>query len=323
MNVANVVSVESRIRGAIYGALVGDALGVPVEFSLRNDRDVDPVCGMRSDGVWRQLAGTWSDDGALLLCTAEAVVGGFDPELMARLCVSWMTHSHWTARGSVFDIGRTTFEALTRVAEGHRWDIAGATDENSNGNGSLMRILPVALRFRKKGSAALMRYAADASRITHAHPRSQLACGYYCLVVAEVLAGATVAAAMQTTIPILRDAVHALPEDTLTFSREELTFARLLSGELGRAGRDDIKSLGYVMHSLEAALWCALREPTFEDAVLAAVNLGGDTDTTACVAGGLLGALHGYEAIPPEWIAALPRREDVDALLDKFVPACG
>lgn len=316
MNVGNSISLESRIRGAIYGALVGDALGVPVEFSERSTLDEDPVREMRSGGTWGQLAGTWSDDGALLLCTAEATTGGFSPELMAQLYVRWMTMGFWTAWGGVFDIGRTTRAALIRVGSGTPWDVSGNSGEEENGNGSLMRILPIGLRFRNADAATIMRFAADASRITHAHRRSQLACGFYSVIAAEVTKGVALPEAMQRALPVLTEAVATLPD-------EQVVFGRLLGGRLAAASRESIHSSGYVMHTLEAALWCALTHGSFREAVLAAVNLGSDTDTTGCVAGGLLGALYGYEAIPPEWITELPRRKDVDALLDTFVPACG
>lgn len=315
MSMSMQISFSSRIRGAIYGALVGDALGVPVEFSLRSERDADPVQEMRSGGYWHQLAGTWSDDGSMLLCTAEGVVDGFSAERLGSLYVSWMNACHWAARDRVFDVGRTTETALSRVADGTSWAASGEDGDGDNGNGSLMRILPIGLRFRNADVATIMRHAADASRITHAHPRAQAACGFYSVIVAEVVKGIALPEAIQRALPVLAGAVTTLPD-------EQVVFGRLLGGRLAEWPRESIRSSGYVMHSLEAALWCALTHGTFRDAVLAAVNLGSDTDTTGCVAGGLLGALYGYEAIPPEWIAELPRRKDVDALLDKFVPAC-
>lgn len=310
------MNLESRIRGAVYGALVGDALGVPVEFSQRSELDADPVQEMRSGGYWHQLAGTWSDDGAMLLCTAEGLVEGFSAERLGALYVGWMNACHWTARGKVFDVGRTTETALSRIAEGASWAASGEDGEGDNGNGSLMRILPVGLRFRSVGAPAIMRYAADASRITHAHVRSQLACGFYSVIVAEVTKDAALPEAIQRALPVLAEAVAGLPD-------ERVMFGRLLGGHLAESSKESIRSSGYVMHTLEAALWCALKHDSFAEAVLAAVNLGSDTDTTGCVTGGLVGALYGYEAIPPEWIAALPRRGDVNALLDKFVPVCG
>lgn len=307
------ISFASRIRGAIYGALVGDALGVPVEFSLRAERDADPVQEMRSGGYWRQLAGTWSDDGAMLLCTAEGICEGFSAERLGSLYVSWMNAGHWAARHKVFDVGRTTETALSRIAEGSSWAASGEDGEGDNGNGSLMRILPIGLRFRNAEAATIMRHAADASRITHAHPRSLVACGFYSVVISEVVNGAALPEAIHRALPVLSEAVATLPD-------ERVVFGRLLGGRLAESPRESIRSSGYVMHTLEAALWCGLTHNSFKEGVLAAVNLGSDTDTTGCVTGGLLGALYGYEAIPHEWIAELPRRADVDALLERFTP---
>ena len=138
---------QDRMRGGILGALVGDALGVPVEFSDREKRDADPVAEMRGFGTWSQLPGTWSDDGALLLCLAEALAAGGGPAAAGALFVRWVEDGHWTARGDVFDVGNTTDHALRRIARGISAELAGPADEHSNGNGSLMRILPVALRF--------------------------------------------------------------------------------------------------------------------------------------------------------------------------------
>lgn len=315
MNTAKAPTLESRMRGAIYGALVGDALGVPVEFAARAERDADPVCGMRAWGMHHQPAGTWSDDGALLLCTAEGLVDGFSARRLGALYVRWMRDGYWGARGEVFDIGGTTRSALSRLGDGVPIERAGDDGEGQNGNGSLMRILPVALHGSRAGADVISERAMVASSITHAHRRSQIACAFYCLIVEAVLRGVTVVEAYRAAIAHVEPRVQSLP-------RERAAFARLLSGEIAQAARQEIGASGYVIHTLEAAIWCVLRHDDFESAVLAAVNLGDDTDTTACVTGGLAGAVFGLESIPAPWLETLPRRSDVEALLDRFVPAC-
>ncbi len=242
-------------------------------------------------------------------------MAGFSPVRLGDRCVAWMNAGHWTARGKVFDIGNTTEAALVRLANGVSWEGAGGQGEEENGNGSLMRILPIALRFHGESATELMRLAGDASRITHAHRRSQLACGFYCLVVAAMLRGATLLEAWEGAVPELEQRVRDAPD-------EAAAFARILEGRLVGAPREEIKSSGYVIHTLEAALWCAQRHTTLAGALLEAVNLGSDTDTTGCVAGGIAGAMYGFEAIPPEWVEVLPRRSEVDALLAEFIPAC-
>ena len=308
-------SLRDRIIGGMIGALVGEALGVPVEFSSRPDRDADAVTGMRGFGTWKQPAGTWSDDGALLLCTAESLVGE-DPdlELAGRLYVRWLREGHWAVGGKVFDVGGATRAALDRIASGTPAASAGGAGETDNGNGSLMRILPVALRFADASPDELVSYAMRWSAITHRHVRSQLACAYYCLVVQQCMHGAAPAVALKT------GAENFVPLLT-RFPAERPTFARMLNGNFAKTGRADIRSGGYVIETLEAAIWCLLQGGTFADIVLRGVNLGGDTDTTACVAGGLAGVWLGIGVIPERWTEALAKNPPLGDLIERFVSA--
>ena len=167
---------KSRMKGGLWGSLVGDALGVPVEFEGRAARVADPVLGMRAYGTHRQPAGTWSDDGALLLCSVESLVEkGFDTSDMGRRFLDWRDHGLWTAHGDVFDIGNATSQALERVRRGVPAGEAGGQDEASNGNGSLMRILPVVFAEFGEATAVFSDKIHRASSVTHGHPRSQMA----------------------------------------------------------------------------------------------------------------------------------------------------
>ncbi len=307
---------KDRVRGGILGALVGDALGVPVEFTDREKRDADPVAEMRGFGTWSQLPGTWSDDGALLLCLAEALAAGGGPAEAGALFVRWVEDGHWAARGEVFDIGGTTDHALRRIARGIPAELAGPADEHSNGNGSLMRILPVALRFAHAPAETLATEAMQHSRVTHGHPRAQLCCALYCLVAARMLRGEDADAALAAAIGEFRPLLAAHPA-------EEERFARVLAPGFARTAREEITGSGYVLHTLEASLWCLLRHADYRAAVLAAVNLGGDTDTTGCVTGGLAGLREGEAAIPAEWLAALPQVAGVRALADQLAAGIG
>ena len=192
------LSRRQRIEGGLFGALVGDALGVPVEFTSRQERDIDPVKGMRAFGSWKQPAGTWSDDGALLLCTAESLLENPGVDLAGQLYVRWQREGHWAARGDVFDIGNATRAALERIAAGTPAAAAGGIDESDNGNGSLMRILPVALRFCDAAPEVVADQAMRWSAITHRHPRSQLACAGYCFIAQQLMHGASPAVAAKT-----------------------------------------------------------------------------------------------------------------------------
>lgn len=307
--------IDTRIVGAIYGSLVGDALGVPVEFSERAARDADPVVGMRGWGTWNQPPGTWSDDGALLLCSVEALCGAWDLERMAEGFVAWRKRGHWAAHGKVFDIGATTAAALDLLATGCPPELAGGQGVDTNGNGSLMRILPVALRCAQEDDATVVERAMEVSSLTHGHVRSKLACAFFCLLAKRLLAGCPAAEAYADVCRRF-EAVMAI------YPGEGPAFARILGGHLGGQPRDEIRSGGYVIDTLAAAVWCLLRERDFGSTVLAAVNLGGDTDTTACVAGGLAGCLYGRAAIPAEWVEALPQSKRLAELTESFATVC-
>jgi ADP-ribosyl-[dinitrogen reductase] hydrolase len=301
-----------RCEGALYGSLVGDALGVPVEFSHREQRDADPVTDMRAFGTWNQPAGTWSDDGALLLCTAETLIDGTDIERTGAAFVRWMKKGEWAAHGKIFDIGGATQAALSRIYTGCPASLAGGQDAESNGNGSLMRILPIALRFHSASPDTVSSIAMQFSAITHAHIRSQLACSLYCLFAQRLLAGETIPLAYQQTLRCFRPIIAGHPQ-------EQSHFDRLLSGRLLEEPRTKIRSSGYVLDTLEASIWCLHHHRDFASTVLAAVNLGEDTDTTGCVTGGLAGIHYRISSIPSVWMDTLPRKPELEALFSRFI----
>lgn len=314
MNVATTISKRDRILGGLWGSLVGDALGVPVEFKDRVTVQADPVKGMRGMGTHRQPAGTWSDDSSLLLCSADSLVRSeFDTDDMGARFVRWYHEELWTPHGKVFDAGVTTVNALRRIASGIRPEVAGSDDQYSNGNGSLMRILPVSLRFAHQGKQMLDRVH-RASAITHRHPRSQMACGLFTLVVQELLQDKQVSDALTEALGSFR----AHYEHDPWWSLELDYFQLLLAGDLAARPESEIASSGYVLHTLTASLWCLLTTSSFEECVLKAVNLGGDTDTTGCVAGGLAGVHYGFSAAPQHWLQALARRDEVEVLFNRF-----
>jgi ADP-ribosylglycohydrolase len=312
------ITLRDRILGGLWGAAVGDALGVPVEFKNRFVLADDPVTHMRGHGSHHQPAGTWSDDTSLTLCTIESLLNGFNTDDMGQRFVSWFQHDRWTPWGDVFDIGLTTTDALTRVARGLKAEGAGSRDEQSNGNGSLMRILPLALFDASEPVRTMLDHAHRISAITHGHARSQMACGFYCMLVAKLLKGLEPREAYQQTSA---DFITHY-ENKAQFSAELSRFERLTAGNIHGRNSDDIVSSGYVMHTLEASVWSLLTSNTFEETVLKAVNLGGDTDTTGCVAGGLAGVFYGSSAIRHDWINTLARKGDLDCLYNEFAELC-
>lgn len=305
-------SLDERMLGGLWGSLVGDALGVPVEFKSRFAVQENPVTDMCGFGTHDQPAGTWSDDSSLLLCTADSLLSNeFDTEDMGRRFVQWMNHGLWTAHGDVFDMGMATTEALMRIANGVTAEQAGGQSETSNGNGSLMRILPIALRCSRQPTTALLESLSRASAITHGHARSKMACGFFGLLIKNLLKGSSCDCAFKEARKEFLE-VHS--------ANDEIShFRKLLEGDLRAQPEGIIVSTGYVIHTLTASLWCLLTTHSFEECVLKAVNLGGDTDTTGCVAGGLAGVHYGVKSIPEKWKRTLARHDDVDALFEKFV----
>lgn len=309
---------SERVQGALWGALVGDALGVPVEFYSRTELQRTPVTDLRAHGSHDQPLGTWSDDSSLAICTVDSLVHhAFDIGDMGHRFLKWYSEGLWCPWGKVFDIGGTTREALRRIANGTPPEQAGLLDEYSNGNGSLMRIHPVALRFAREPSERLLEYAHRVSAITHAHPRSQMACGFLCLMLAELLAGKDAHEAHGATARKFQTVYQRPP-----CARELQQFQPLIAGKLQERLETEISSGGYCVHTLIASVWCLLTTASYTEAVLKAVNLGGDSDTTGTVTGALAGAHYGIQSVPKSWRQAMARGEELRGLFERFGPLC-
>ncbi|MBD2716083.1 ADP-ribosylglycohydrolase family protein [Microvirga sp. STR05] len=311
-------SPEAQLRAALLGLAVGDALGVPVEFQSRAARHTDPVVGMRAYGTHHQPAGTWSDDASLTFCLAETIADGFSVRKLAETCCRWYYDNLWTPHGTVFDIGITTREALHKFKSNPGGSpLAGGTDEYSNGNGALMRILPLAFYQTELPLESRFQLIWDVSAVTHGHIRSAIACWLYLEIARHLRSGL---APGEAYTALCRDAPGQLSRLQVPATETD-QFGRILSGQLPQLAVTAISSGGYVVHTLEAALWCLLRYSSYPETVLAAVNLGDDTDTTGAVAGGLAGLRYGEAAIPAEWLAALARRADIEDLRQRMAVA--
>ncbi len=309
------ISRKDRILGGLWGSLVGDALGVPVEFKTRDVVQANPVTGMREFGSHNQPAGTWSDDGSLILCTADSLVNHeFNLADMGDRFVRWMNDGLWAAHGDAFDVGFTTSTELLRIAKGLPCTQAGKHSEDSNGNGSLMRILPICVRFAAEPIESFSSRLEKVSAITHGHARSTMACVFCGLMIRQLLLSSQPQAALDS----------ARAEFTFWYGRspELPRFRHILEDDLVSLPEGEIVSTGYVLHTLHASLWCLLTSENFRDCVLKAVNLGGDADTTGCVAGGLAGVAYGIKSIPPDWIRQLARKGEVNCLFDEFADLC-
>lgn len=311
------------IHSALFGVAIGDALGVPVEFRNREYLKSNPVTDMLAYGTHNQPAGTWSDDSSLTFCLADMLSNGYNLKMLSDNFISWYRGDLWTPYGEVFDIGNATASAINRLRQGVNPLMAGGADESDNGNGSLMRILPLAFYVKSMPVEQRFSYVSEVSSLTHRHIRSVLGCFIYIEFTLRLMKGADKFDAFHQTKEMVNDFLNHNP---ICSEREINIYHRILMNPVDGSGikpiyeyaESDIASSGYVLHSLEAAIWCLLNENSFEDTVLRAVNLGSDTDTTAAIAGGLAGLLYGFDAIPQKWINQLARKNDIFDLCDKL-----
>ncbi|MCX8019230.1 MAG: ADP-ribosylglycohydrolase family protein [Chitinophagaceae bacterium] len=299
-----------QIRSVLFGVAVGDALGVPVEFVSRYALRRNPVTDMRGYGTHFLPAGTWSDDSSLTFCLAEALSRDFSLKTLADNFVRWARQNYWTPYGEVFDIGITTAEAIRELEKGTDPEQAGCAEESCNGNGSLMRILPLVFYIKNMPVAQRFDITRKVSSLTHAHIRSIMACFYYLEFAARLL---------DRTGPFLiyEQLKKEIPPfwKSLKLPRKEINlFCRLLDDDIYELPEEEMKSGGYVLDTLEASVWCLLTTASFKEAVLKAVNLGHDSDTTGAVTGGLAGLLYGFDNIPDEWLRQIARFNDIENL---------
>jgi len=308
-------SLKVIITEAIYAGICGDTLGVPVESTTRQELALSSVKNMLGYGRYDQPQGTWSDDTSLVLCTMESLIGGYNIDAIGIKFCAWLFDSLWTPTGFVFDAGLTTYLALDRIQNDHKSATAsGGITEDDNGNGSLMRMMPVAFYFAHLDTEPFLKAVHEIAGITHAHPRSKIGCGIYCLFIRELLKTPDKYAAFKAAVKQAVDYYSTVPE----FNNELSHFMRIISHAVPTLPEDEIQSSGYIIDTLEASLWCVLRQGSTKDVLLAAVNLGLDTDTTGMVAGCCAGILYGLESIPPAWLNSLARKKEIDVLISGF-----
>ena len=305
---------KSFYKDILLGIAVGDALGVPVEFKDRQTLLQNPVTEMLGYGTHNQPAGTFSDDSSLAFCLAEALLGEFNLQAIADNFVEWYTEGFWTAHGDVFDVGIATRQSISRLMRGTDPELAGGFEENDNGNGSLMRILPLLVYIQDKPVKERFEITKQVSSLTHGHIRSVIACFYYLEFARLLVEGKNKFEAYKELQISIINYLNFLSINSFEID----LFDRLLKASIHEVPQDDILSSGYVLHTLEAAIWCLLTTSSYEEATLKAINLGDDTDTTAAVTGGLAGLLYGFESIPSKWMAQLARRTDIEALATRL-----
>ncbi len=292
---------KNKMYGGIMGLIVGDALGVPYEF---RKRDTFTALTMTGYGTYNQPPGTWSDDSSMVLATIDAISrcdGEINTTMIMRNFQDWFYNGWFTPYGKCFDIGNTTQRAIAKYSSGvYDIDSCGCGDVTDNGNGSLMRILPLAF---------IQNITDDkidsVSAITHSHGISKYACEIYVSFARFLYDGRTIDEAYTFVVTFMKDGLfnYGLGEEFMDFTK------------IPNLKRNDIKSTGYVVDTLIAAVWCLMNTDNYKDCVLKAVNLGGDTDTIAAVAGGLAGMVYG---IPKEWLAKIPKKDEITEIMDAF-----
>jgi ADP-ribosyl-[dinitrogen reductase] hydrolase len=299
-------AVADRALGAMLGLAVGDAVGTTLEFAARDSKP--RLTDMVGGGPFKLEPGQWTDDTAMALALMDSLAANplLDEADLMRRFVAWQETGEYSCTGTCFDIGNTVRSALTRFKRTGQ-PFAGSTDPMSAGNGSLMRLAPVAIHLWRD-RAALRDVAARQSRTTHGAAEAVDAC----VAFAEVLA----------------DAIAGYPRSQVLRVRDYPYVGRIgeiMAGSWRGRRRSEIRSSGYVAHSFEAALWCVGRTSSFADAVLLAANLGDDADTTAAITGQLAGALYGAEGIPDTWLGQLAWRQRVEAMTEGLMvgPAVG
>lgn len=273
---------HDRAQGALLGLAIGDAVGTTLEFQPRDARRVDDMVG---GGPFRLEAGQWTDDTSMALCLADALLTdhGYQPRTFARFLVRWYREGYNASNGRCFDIGNATRTAIEgHEAEDGRWQ--GNASDHTAGNGSLVRVAPVAIAARGALDVT-WRLSGGQSRATHAALEAISACQLFGMLLNHALRGASREAVLSPHIATLSPRIQIIN-----------------AGEYKHKTRDQIRSSGYVVDTLEAALWSVWHSKTFEEAVLLAANLGDDADSVAAVAGQLAGALYGQRSIPEHWV---------------------
>lgn len=296
---------QDKYTGCLLGLAVGDAVGTTVEFKPRGS--FAPLTDMVGGGPFGLEAGQWTDDTSMALCLAHSLVQhqGFDAtDQMQRYC-DWMNHGYMSSNGRCFDIGITVRAAL-HAFERDGNPFSGSTDPHSAGNGSIMRLAPIAMAYSPDVTAVL-HYAAESSRTTHGAAECMEACRLFGVMLHLALTGSS-------KVEILRQTLYqpTLPK-----------IQAIANGDYRQKTTAQIRGSGYVVDSLEAALFCFIQTDAFDTAVLMAANLGDDADTTAAVCGQLAGAFYGRAGIPPTWLNKLAMCSEIEALALQLLVQAG
>ena len=303
----------SKIVDGLLGFAVGDAMGVPVEFTMREKLLEHPITSMIGYGSHPVPEGTWSDDTSMTIATMDSIINKkeLDCKDIMMNFYYWLRDAKYTPADDVFDAGRTCIQSIINYSKGYDVDNCGQKSINSNGNGSLMRMLPIALYcyYKEFNSKDIYEIVKKTSSLTHAHEISILGCYIYVNYVISILNGKNKIESYGFIKKI----------DYSFFDKESLNvYQRILEDDIQRFNIDDIKSSGYVVDTLEASLWVLLNATNYQETIIGAINLGQDTDTIAAIAGSLAGIIYGIDNIPKKWLDKLVKKDYLLELSNSF-----
>ncbi|MBC6141735.1 ADP-ribosylglycohydrolase family protein [Listeria welshimeri] len=306
---------KERLIPCVLGAVIGDCLGVPVEFKDREYLKKNPILEMVGYGTYNQPKGTWSDDSSLTFILMESLISGYDVSHIANNMIRFIDDGFWTPYGEVFDIGNVTRESLNRYKNGVSVFECRGKGAFDNGNGAIMRIMPLVFYFGKDFSFGIKnKITEEVTRITHAHPRSILGSYIYIELLQNLFANMDKGLAYKEMQIYIRKSYSDYP-----FKDELQNYNNILEGNLYEIKEADIKSSGYVVDTLEASIWAFLTTNSYKEAVLKAVNLGGDTDTIAFITGSLAGIYYKMDQIPIEWMDQITKKDEILNLCHWFI----
>ena len=291
---------KKDLKGAVMGAITGDALGVPYEF--KNKEEIGSIKLNKVD--------KWSDDTSMILCTMESLceLEDYSTKHIADKYIQWLYQGYWTPQGIVLDCGRTTAQSLRLYRQ--KGILTGINEEDACGNGSLMRIIPL-LFYVHKNKENRFNIIKEFSSITHSNMRCIIGCAIYIELGLNLLDGMD----RETAYLKMQETIIKEYED---YDEELNLFNRILFNNIYEYSSDTLNGSGYVVHSLESSLHSFMTSKNYKDSIIKAISIGEDTDTVACITGGLSGLYYGYDDIPKKYIDKLPRRDDILKLLNEF-----
>lgn len=305
----------SILKNSLLGFVIGDAIGVPIEFESRETLKKYPLTEMVGYGSYDEPAGTWSDDTSMTLATIDSIIEKKNidyHDITTKFC-EWVNNAKYTATDHLFDIGITTKYALVRFfVDKVEATKCGGTLDSENGNGSLMRMMPIALYayYHQLDNNTIFEIVKNTSSITHANEKSVLGCYIYVQYILKLIE--------TNNLQESYNYIKTLNYQTF-FSEDNISiYERILKNDISKYPLEEIRSSGYILHTLEAVLWVVLNTTSFEESILTAINLGEDTDTIGAITGSLTGIKYGFDNIPENWINKIQKLDYLYELIDKW-----